>query len=77
MEGPADGSRPTGWERLLEAQSEYIANLQRMLHSACQNAAALKQQPESEGLRGSGQWREAAEQMEDVVSHSRCAAAAE
>lgn len=31
-----------GWEQLLEAQSEYIANLQRMLHSACQNAVTLK-----------------------------------
>eukprot|EP00927_Polykrikos_kofoidii_P034851 TRINITY_DN29479_c0_g1_i1.p1 TRINITY_DN29479_c0_g1~~TRINITY_DN29479_c0_g1_i1.p1 ORF type:complete len:959 (-),score=132.49 TRINITY_DN29479_c0_g1_i1:263-3082(-) len=33
------GEGNAGWERLLEAQSEYIANLQRMLHTACQNAA--------------------------------------
>eukprot|EP00929_Paragymnodinium_shiwhaense_P080612 TRINITY_DN42045_c0_g1_i1.p1 TRINITY_DN42045_c0_g1~~TRINITY_DN42045_c0_g1_i1.p1 ORF type:complete len:812 (-),score=113.17 TRINITY_DN42045_c0_g1_i1:184-2619(-) len=37
----APTSDGNGWEKLLEAQSEYIANLQRMLQSACQNAASL------------------------------------
>lgn len=46
MEG-ADANGDHGWERLLEAQSEYIANLQRMLQSACQNAAALSQGDEA------------------------------
>ena len=45
MEGgglfPAEGSTDdalseNGWEGLLQAQSDYIANLQRMLQSACQ-----------------------------------------
>lgn len=37
----ADRDSSGSWEGLLETQSEYIANLQRMLQSACQNAAVL------------------------------------
>lgn len=33
------------WERLLESQSDYIANLQRMLQSACHNASSLSAAP--------------------------------
>lgn len=43
MEGGPANPEDHGWEKLLEAQSEYIANLQRMLQSACQNAASLSQ----------------------------------
>mmetsp|Transcript_43995 Transcript_43995/g.104106 ORF Transcript_43995/g.104106 Transcript_43995/m.104106 type:complete len:739 (-) Transcript_43995:206-2422(-) len=76
MDAPSHGTNPNGWERLLEAQSEYIANLQKMLQSACQNAAAVKQQQHqqhqliaSDGmLTTSEQWREASRHVEEVVA---------
>lgn len=43
--GTEGGAADCGWERLLESQSEYIANLQRMLQSACHNASSLNEVP--------------------------------
>lgn len=40
MEGGC-GDSGGGWDHLLDARSEYIAGVQRMLQTACQNAASL------------------------------------